>query len=88
MNQRPNPASPAANPPESLSIPSALLVPINDSAKLRDLVGYPESEHAWRWLFRCRKERGLEQAFIRVGRRILVDVPAYVAALRKQAGRQ
>lgn len=88
MNQRSDPPSSADSLPEGLSMPSALLVPISNSARLRDLVGYPESEHAWRWLYRRRKERGLEQAFIRVGRRILVDVPAYVAALRKQACRQ
>ena len=45
-------------------------------------IHYPRTVHAWRWLFRCRKERGLELAFIRVGRRVLVDPPRYLELIR------
>ena len=24
---------------------------------------YPSTEHDWRWLYRCRRERGLDEAF-------------------------
>ena len=62
------------------------LIPITDTEALRSAgVGYPISEHAWRWLYRNREERGLDTAFVRVGRRILVDVPRYVELARARS---
>lgn len=62
------------------------LVPITDLATLRAAgIAYPSTEHAWRWLYRCRADRGLDRAFRRVGRRVLVDVPEYLAAIRERS---
>jgi len=47
---------------------------------------YPSTVHAWRWLFRHRHERGLEDAFRRVGRRIVVDAERYQELLRASSG--
>jgi hypothetical protein len=35
-----------------------------------------------RWLYRQRVARGMEHVFLRAGRRIMIDLPAYKAALR------
>jgi len=59
------------------------LVPLTDIESLRAAgVAYPSTVHSWRWLYRHREERGLAGAFRRVGRRVLVDVPAFLAAVR------
>ena len=59
------------------------LVPLTDIESLRAAgVAYPSTVHSWRWLYRHREERGLAGAFRRVGRRVLVDVPGYLAAVR------
>jgi hypothetical protein len=50
-------------------------------------IGHPTTEHGWRWLYRTRKEKGLEDAFVRVGRNILVDVPRYLELVRAQGGK-
>ena len=47
---------------------------------------YPSTVHGWRWLFRHRHERGLEDAFRRVGRRIVVDAQRYQELLRANSG--
>jgi hypothetical protein len=61
-------------------------IPITDLAALRaNGVTYPSTVDGWRWAFRQREARGLEHVFVRQGRRILVDVPAYIAALRSRA---
>jgi transposase-like protein len=44
---------------------------------------YPSTVHGWRWLFRHRHERGLEDAFRRIGRRIVVDAQRYQELLRE-----
>ncbi|HTD13288.1 MAG TPA: hypothetical protein VK676_14580 [Steroidobacteraceae bacterium] len=63
-----------------------ILVPITDLAALRDAgIRYPETVDGWRWAFRVREERGLTRAFVRQGRRVLVDVPAYLHAVRGHA---
>lgn len=62
------------------------LIPLTDLKSLRQAgVVYPDSVDGWRWLYRIRDQRGLDQAFRRVGRRVLVDVPAYLAAVRGNA---
>ena len=47
---------------------------------------YPSTVHGWRWLFRHRHERGLEDAFRRIGRRIVVDAQRYQELLRESSG--
>lgn len=62
------------------------LVPLTDLEAQRAAgIHYPASVDAWRWLYRHRRERGLESAFRRVGRRVLVDTGAYLDAIRAQA---
>jgi hypothetical protein len=61
-----------------------LLIPITDVEALKAAgILHPGSENAWRWCFRYRHVRGLEYAFKRNGRRIVVDVDAFKAAIRK-----
>lgn len=62
------------------------IVPLTNIDALRRLVGYPETVDAWRWAYRRRHERGLDGAFIRQGRRILVDVPRYLDLVRSNGG--
>jgi hypothetical protein len=45
-------------------------------------IHHPATENAWRWCFHHRHIRGLEGAFKRNGRRIVVDVNAFKAAVR------
>jgi hypothetical protein len=60
-----------------------MLIPLTDLESLREAgIAYPKTVHAWRWLFRHRHERGLDKAFCRVGRRILLDVARYVELVR------
>jgi hypothetical protein len=61
------------------------LVPLNDADGLKAAgIGYPGTEHAWRWLFRQRHERKLAGAFKRVGRRVLVDTEEYLRLIKEQ----
>ena len=62
------------------------LIPITDVAGLKEAgIKYPETVYGWRWLYRVRVERGLQRAFRRVGRRVLVDTAAYRDAIRSQS---
>jgi hypothetical protein len=62
-------------------------VPLTDLANLRDAgIAYPSTVHGWRWLFRHRHERGLDDAFRRIGRRIVVDPERYRDLIRNRAG--
>lgn len=62
------------------------LIPMIDTESLSQAgIGYPNTIHAWRWLYRHRQERGFTKAFRRIGRRILVDVPTYLKTVREQA---
>jgi hypothetical protein len=59
------------------------LIPLSSISELHAAgISYPKTVDAWRWLYRCRAERGLERAFVRIGRRILVDVPKFVELAR------
>ncbi len=59
------------------------LVPLVDLDGLRAAgIHYPKTVDGWRWAYRTRHERGLDNAFKRQGRRIVVDVPAYIEAVR------
>lgn len=66
-----------------MTIPT--IVPITDIGAIRAAgVHYPATVDGWRWLYRFRAERGMAHVFPRVGRRVMVDIPAYLAALRAQ----
>jgi hypothetical protein len=58
-------------------------VALTDLANLRAAgIAYPSTIHGWRWLYRHRHERGLDDAFRRVGRRIVVDPERYRELVR------
>jgi hypothetical protein len=60
------------------------IVPLTDIDTIRASgVVYPATLNGWRWLYRQRVARGMSHVFLRVGRRIMIDLPAYEAALRK-----
>lgn len=62
---------------------SQSLIPIIDRERLIAAgIVYPDTIDSWRWLYRKRHERGLDDAFCRVGRRILVDVPVFLELVR------
>ena len=62
------------------------LVALTDTAGLRAAgITYPGTLYAWRWLYRHRHERGLADAFRRIGRRIVVDPERYVELVRQRA---
>ena len=59
------------------------LIPLTDLAGMREAgITYPCTIHSWRWLFRQRHERGLDDAFRRVGKRILLDAPRFIELVR------
>jgi hypothetical protein len=63
------------------------LIPMTDVEALKAAgIHHPATENAWRWCFRHRHARGLDCAFKRNGRRIVVDVDAFKAALRNGNG--
>ena len=58
-------------------------IPMTDLETLRAAgICYPTTLNGWRWLFRHRHERGLEDAFRRIGRRIVVDPERYRELVR------
>jgi hypothetical protein len=60
-----------------------LLIPLTDVEALRAAgIHYPATEDAWRWCYRHRHARGVAGAFKLNGRRIVVDVDAFKAAVR------
>lgn len=62
---------------------SPVLIPLNSISEFHAAgIGYPKTVDGWRWLYRRRHERGLDGAFIKAGRRILVDVPKYLELVR------
>jgi len=61
------------------------LIPLTDLDGLRAAgISYPATEHGWRWLYRHRHARGLEDAFRRIGRRIVLDPTRYVELVRNR----
>jgi hypothetical protein len=60
-------------------------IPITDLEALKALgISYPSTVDGWRWAWRHRAERGLERAFVRQGRRVLVVPDLYIAAVRER----
>ena len=60
------------------------LIPMHDIDALREAgVHYPSTPESWRWLFRTRADRGVEDAFTRCGRRILVDTEVLLERMRQ-----
>lgn len=75
-----------ANANPAPAAPAAKIIPINDIETIRAAgLHYPETVDGWRWLWRTRHKQGLERAFIQIGRRVMVDVDAYVEAMRARA---
>ena len=71
--------------PESgqIRLTTPTFVALTDLANLRSAgIAYPSTIHGWRWLYRHRHERGLDDAFRRVGRRIVVDPERYRELVR------
>jgi len=58
--------------------------PLAESRASAAGITYPGTLHAWRWLYRHRHERGLADAFRRIGRRIVVDPEHYVKLVRQR----
>lgn len=60
------------------------LIYLTDVEKFAD-AGLPwQSVHAARWDFRHRYERGIADAFVRIGRRVAVDPDAYHRLVRRK----
>ena len=75
--------------PESgqIRLTTPTFVALTDLANLRSAgIAYPSTIHGWRWLYRHRHERGLDDAFRRIGRRIVVDPQRYRELIRESAG--
>ena len=77
----------AAPESEEARMPTPTFVALTDLANLRAAgIAYPSTVHGWRWLFRNRHERGLDDAFRRIGRRIVVDPERYRELVRARSG--
>lgn len=62
-----------------------LLIPITEPECLRQAgIYYPTTYGGWQWAYRNRQSRGLDRAFVRSGRRILVDVAEYLRVLHSR----
>jgi hypothetical protein len=69
---------------QALSNSKPRIVPLTDIEAIRAAgVLYPATVDGWRWLYRQRAARGMTHVFLRVGRRIMIDLPAYEAVLRR-----
>lgn len=64
---------------------SPQLVPLNKPDQLK-AAGVPfETEHQARWAERQSHENGLAGAFVRIGRRVFIDVPKFHELVRKNS---
>jgi hypothetical protein len=90
QQEQPVPAWPAptAGPDSARArVTAPAFVALTDLTNLRAAgITYPNTVHGWRWLFRHRHERGLDDAFRRIGRRIVVDPQRYSELIRDSAG--
>lgn len=69
--------------PREVPVTTPTFVALTDLVNLRAAgIAYPSTIHGWRWLYRHRHERGLDDAFRRVGRRIVVDPERYRELVR------
>ena len=81
------PAPPPGADCERAHVTAPAFVALTDLTNLRAAgIAYPSTIHGWRWLFRHRHERGLDDAFRRIGRRIVVDPQRYRELIRDSAG--
>lgn len=74
-------------PADQISQEECVMTPvfvlITDLAGMRAAgITYPSTVDGFRWLFRRRHERGMDDAFRRVGRRILLDTARYIELVR------
>ena len=66
-----------------LGVVAPTVVPITNIEALRRAgIEYPATVDAWRWAYRRRHENGLADAIKKKNGRIVVDVPAYLEAIR------
>ena len=78
--------APDPEPGEQFST-GPIFIALTDLSNLRAAgIAYPSTIPGWRWLFRHRHERGLQDAFRRIGRRIVVDPQRYKELVRESAG--
>ena len=78
---------PNAGPESEEQMTAPTFVALTDLKNLRAAgIAYPSTIHGWRWLFRHRHERGLDDAFRRIGRRIVVDPERYRELVRAGSG--
>lgn len=64
---------------------SPQLIPINRPEQMK-AAGVPfETEHQARWAERQAEQNGLKGAFVRIGRRVFLDVPRFHELVRKQS---
>jgi hypothetical protein len=73
----------AGTPAEKSATPT--LIPIKEPERLLAAgIEYPKTYWGWVGVYRERHNRGLARAFVKSGRRVLVDVQAYLEAMRAQ----
>ena len=86
QNDRPTRIQPNAASESKEHMTAPTFVALTDLKNLRAAgIAYPSTVHGWRWLFRNRHERGLEDAFRRIGRRIVVDPERYRELIRARS---
>jgi hypothetical protein len=74
-------------PPHTAATPE--LVPITDTPALRAAgIYWPTTAPSWRWQYLRRHDYGTAEAFVRVGRRLLVNVPAFKRIIAERAGQE
>ena len=75
----------AAGVPAQKTNAEPTLIPITKPKELLHAgIAHPRTYRGWQWAYRQRKQRGLERAFVKAGSRVLVDVEAYLEAMRAQ----
>lgn len=63
------------------------LIPLTDTAGLKAAgLRYPDTLHSWRWVYRHRAEHGLQEAFPRIGRRIMVNPTRFKELAAQRTG--
>lgn len=64
------------------------LIPLNKPAEAK-AAGIPvETEDQLRWMERTAEEKGLAEAFVRIGRRVFVDPAKFHELVRQRSSRQ
>jgi hypothetical protein len=62
-----------------------VLIPLNDCRLFKNAgFEYPSTESQARWLFRQRHSNGLAGAFVRIGRRVFIDLEQFNVLVSKR----